>query len=42
MYTVLRMRMTREFNQLVPQLPDLIRRLLGIYHQEASDAHRRA
>ena len=42
MYTVLRMRMTREFNQLVPQLPDLIRRLLGIYYQEASDAHRRA
>ena len=41
-YTVLRMRMTREFNQLVPRLPDLIRRLLGIYHQEASDAHRRA
>ena len=41
MYTVLRMRMTREFNQLVPQLPDLIRRLLGIYYQEASDAHRR-
>jgi hypothetical protein len=32
MYTVLRMRMTREFNQLVPQLPDLIRRLLGIYY----------
>jgi hypothetical protein len=42
MYTVLRMRMTREFNQLVPQLPDLIRRLLGVYYQEASDAHRRA
>jgi hypothetical protein len=41
LYTVLRMRMTREFNQLVPQLPDLIRRLLGIYYQEASDAHRR-
>lgn len=34
MYTVLRMRMTREFNQLVPQLPDLIRRLLGIFYQE--------
>jgi hypothetical protein len=26
----------------VPQLPDLIRRLLGVYYQEASDAHRRA
>jgi hypothetical protein len=34
MYTVLRMRMTREFNRLVPALPDLIRRLLGVYHLE--------
>lgn len=34
MYTVLRMRMTKEFNELVPRLPDLIRRLLGIYYQE--------
>jgi hypothetical protein len=42
MYTVLRMRMTREFNEVVPQLPDLIRRLLGVYYQEDSDAHRRA
>ena len=42
MYTVLRMRMTREFNELVPKLPDLIRRLLGVYHQEASDARLRA
>jgi hypothetical protein len=41
------MRMTREFNQLIPRLPDLTRRLLGVYyqpasdHEEASDAHRR-
>jgi hypothetical protein len=42
MYTVLRMRMTREFNQVMPQLPDLIRRLLGVYYQEASDADLRA
>jgi len=34
MYTVLRMRMTREFNRLVPPLPDLIRRLLGVYPLE--------
>jgi hypothetical protein len=32
MYTVLQMRMTREFNKLLPPLPDLIRRLLGVYH----------
>jgi hypothetical protein len=43
LYTVLRMRMTREFNQLVPKLPELIRRLLGIYslEKEAGDAYRR-
>jgi hypothetical protein len=35
MYTVLRMRMTREFNKLLPPLPDLMRRLLGVYHLEA-------
>jgi hypothetical protein len=30
MYTVLRMRMTQEFNRIVPPLPDLVRRLLGV------------
>lgn len=35
MYTVLRMRMTQEFNRVVPPLPDLVRRLLGVYHMEA-------
>ncbi|MHB1928561.1 MAG: hypothetical protein ACYDEN_02315 [Acidimicrobiales bacterium] len=34
MYTVLRMRMSQEFNRIVPELPSLARRLLGIYHQE--------
>jgi hypothetical protein len=34
MYTVLRMRMTQEFNRLLPPLPSLIRRLLGVYHLE--------
>jgi hypothetical protein len=42
LFTVLRMRMTREFTQIVPPLPDLIRRLLGVYYQEANDAHSRA
>ncbi|MGH2830047.1 MAG: hypothetical protein ACRDJM_06145 [Actinomycetota bacterium] len=31
MYTVLRMRMTQEFNQIVPELPELARRLLGVW-----------
>ena len=34
MYTVLRMRMTQEFNRIVPELPDLVRRLLGVHHLE--------
>ena len=34
MYTVLRMRMTQEFNKIVPELPDLIRRLLGVKRPE--------
>jgi hypothetical protein len=31
-YTVLRMRMTQEFNKVVPQLPELARRLLGVWN----------
>jgi hypothetical protein len=34
MYTVLGMRMTNEFNRLLPPLPALVRRLLGVYHLE--------
>lgn len=34
MYTVLRMRMTQEFNAVVPALPELAGRLLGIYRLE--------
>ncbi|MEX0665777.1 MAG: hypothetical protein WD598_13555 [Acidimicrobiia bacterium] len=34
MYTVLRMRMTQEFNKIVPELPDLVRRLLGVKRPE--------
>lgn len=30
MYTVLRMRMSQEFNRIVPELPSLARRLLGV------------
>lgn len=31
LYTVTRLRMTQEFNRVIPQLPDLVRRLLGVY-----------
>ncbi len=34
MYTTLRLRMTQEFNKVVPQLPELIRRLLGVWKME--------
>lgn len=34
MYTVLRLRMTQEFNRIVPQQPELVRRLLGVHEME--------
>lgn len=34
MYTTLRMRMTQEFNKVVPQLPELTRRLLGTWRSK--------
>jgi hypothetical protein len=34
LYTVTRMRMTKEFNKVIPRFPELTRRLLGIYKME--------
>lgn len=34
MYTTLRMRMTQEFNKIIPQMPELIRRILGVWRME--------
>lgn len=34
LYTMTRMRMTKEFNKVIPQFPELTRRLLGIYKME--------
>ncbi len=34
-YTVLRMRMTQEFNKVMPGLPEFSRRLLGVYKKSA-------
>lgn len=34
MYTVLRLRMTQEFTKIVPELPGLVRRLLGVHYLE--------
>ncbi len=33
-YTVLRMRMTQEFNKVMPGLPEFSRRLLGVYQKQ--------
>ncbi len=35
LYTVTRLRMTQEFNRVIPPLPDLVRRLLGVYRLDA-------
>lgn len=35
MSTVLRARLSKEFTSVLPDLPELIRRLLGVYHLEA-------
>jgi len=34
MYTVTRMRMTQEFNRVIPKLPELLRRLFGVHRLE--------
>ncbi len=34
MYTTLRIRMTQEFNKVIPQMPELTRRILGIWRME--------
>ncbi|MEC7584586.1 MAG: hypothetical protein VYE77_09720 [Planctomycetota bacterium] len=35
-YTVLRIRMTKEFNKVMPMLPELSRRLLGVYEKPST------
>jgi len=34
LYTITRMRMTKEFNKVLPSFPELTRRLLGTYKME--------
>ena len=34
-YTTVRMRMTQEFNRVIPPLPELCRRFLGVYRMES-------
>jgi hypothetical protein len=37
-YTTLRMRMTQEFNRVIPELAELVSRLLGVHRLEAMQA----
>ncbi|HEX2754907.1 MAG TPA: hypothetical protein VHM48_05560 [Candidatus Limnocylindrales bacterium] len=39
LYTVTRLRMTQEFNRVLPQLPDLVRRLLGVRRLDEAVGH---
>jgi len=38
LYTVTRLRMTQEFNRVIPQLPDLVRWLHGVRGLDATGA----
>lgn len=38
MYTVFRMRLSKEFTRLLPELPELARRILGVHHRRGSEA----
>lgn len=38
LYTVTRLRMTQEFNRVIPPLPDLVRRLLGVHRLDGVQA----
>jgi len=34
-FTTIRMRMTQEFNRVIPPLPELCRRLLGVHRMDS-------
>lgn len=38
LYTITRLRMTQEFNRVIPPLPELVRRLLGVHRLESLEA----
>lgn len=38
MYTITRLRMTQEFNRVIPPLPQLVRRLLGVFRLDSMEA----
>jgi len=38
LYTITRLRMTQEFNKVIPPLPELVRRILGVHRLESLEA----
>ncbi|HEX3606845.1 MAG TPA: hypothetical protein VH134_13050 [Candidatus Dormibacteraeota bacterium] len=38
LYTITRLRMTQEFNKVIPPLPELVRRILGVHRLETLEA----
>jgi hypothetical protein len=38
LYTITRLRMTQEFNKVIPPLPELVRRFLGVHRLELEEA----
>ncbi len=42
MFTVFRMRLSKEFNRLLPELPELTRRILGVHRAKRSGGQTRA
>ncbi len=39
MYTVFRMKLSNEFNRILPELPEFTRRLLGVYRLDGRTRH---
>jgi hypothetical protein len=37
LYTITRLRMTQEFNKVIPPLPELVRRFLGVHRLELEE-----
>jgi hypothetical protein len=39
MYTVFQMRLSKEFNRVLPELPEFAQRLLGVHDSRQGQAH---
>ncbi|MEE8435518.1 MAG: hypothetical protein V3S64_12090, partial [bacterium] len=39
MYTAFKMRLSEEFNRILPELPEFTRRILGVHNLHGGDGH---